>query len=209
MSDHVDSELPELVLGLLDEQARIRIAAHLAECEACTQHQNELLDVTSALDDSLPAVSPSPELLSRITASVSGPERFAHLFARVAELFDLPEAEIRPLLARIDDPHAWEPGPGPGVKLISVNPGPRAQHALTALVRLDPGATFPMHDHFGPERVLVLEGGYRENDGTQVWRGELAYQASGTAHEFHALEGQPCVCAAVTEFATEATTPDG
>jgi putative transcriptional regulator len=45
--------------------------------------------------------------------------------------------------------------------------------------------------------VLVLEGGYRDSTGVEVWRGEVQDMAGGTEHDFVAFEGIGCVCASV------------
>jgi putative transcriptional regulator len=83
---------------------------------------------------------------------------------------------------------------------MAVEAGPAKAGLVAALVRLDPGATFPDHEHGAEEQVLVLEGGYRCSTGVEVWRGGLDVRARGTSHAFTALEGVTCVCASVTAF---------
>jgi anti-sigma factor ChrR (cupin superfamily) len=67
---------------------------------------------------------------------------------------------------------------------------------MTALVRVEPNAVFPLHPHEGPEQVLVLEGGYRDSAGLEVWRGEVQLMAAGTEHFFTAFD-VGCICASV------------
>ena len=56
--------------------------------------------------------------------------------------------------------------------------------------------------HGSREQVLVLEGGYRDDQsGQEFWRGEVDVRAEGTAHSFTALEGVPCLCASVVQLA--------
>ena len=115
----------------------------------------------------------------------------------MSALFDISTEEASELLARAERNEGWEEGPAPGVLVMPVNPGPKVPEALTALVKVSPGATFPLHPHFGPERVMVLEGGYRDSTGAEVWRGEVQDMAPGTEHDFVALDGIGCVCASV------------
>jgi anti-sigma factor ChrR (cupin superfamily) len=76
---------------------------------------------------------------------------------------------------------------------------------MTVLLRLVPGAQFPLHAHADRERVLLLEGGYRDDQsGAEFWRGELDVREAGTSHSFTALEGVPCLCASVAKLGEDA-----
>lgn len=60
----------------------------------------------------------------------------------------------------------WEPSPAPKVlrrRLHRVGPAESGQ--VTALVRYDPGASFPAHDHPEGEEILVLEGVFSDEHG--------------------------------------------
>ena len=142
------------------------------------------------------AEAPPPGGLERVLARArSG--RLSYFTAQVAALFDLSSEDAAALLARAERNEGWEEGPGPGVFVMTVNAGPKVPEALTALVKLTSGATFPKHPHFGPERVVVLEGGYRDSFGVEVWRGEVHDMGAGTEHDFVAFDGIGCVCASV------------
>jgi putative transcriptional regulator len=66
--------------------------------------------------------------------------------------------------------------------------GARVAGADNGLVRLAAGARFPRHTHLGSERVLVLEGGYRdEPSGHLYWPGDLQEMPAGSAHSYVAL----------------------
>ena len=154
---------------------------------------------TDAVDDT-PAPSPSgvARLLARARTG-----RLSFFVAQVAALFDLSTEAAADLLARAERNEGWEEGPSPGLQVMPVNAGPRVPEAMTALLKMSPGATFPMHPHFGPERVLVLEGGYRDSTGVEVWRGEVQDMAADTEHDFVALDGPDgigCVCASVNSL---------
>ena len=50
--------------------------------------------------------------------------------------------------------------------------GPAREGTLAGILRLSPGVRYPRHTHHGREWNLVLEGGFREDDGHEVWPGE-------------------------------------
>ena len=128
---------------------------------------------------------------------LEGPERFAHLAEPLAELLGVPEHVAAALLGRLADARAWEPGPGRGVKLMPALTGPSRAGALAVFLELQPGARLT-HAHLGEEETLVLQGGLKEQDGSELWRGDTQRKAEGSAHAAVALDGLPCVLAVVT-----------
>lgn len=172
---------------------------HVRTCAACQAAAPKLGVAIDALEGGtvgrVPEAAPSGGLERVLARARSG--RLAYFTAQVAALFDLSTEDAAALLTRAERNEGWEEGPAPGVLLMTVNAGPKVPEALTALVKLSSGATFPMHPHFGPERVLVLEGGYRDSTGVEVWRGEVQDMAPGTEHDFVAFDGIGCVCASV------------
>lgn len=178
---------------------------HVRGCEECRAGTSKLGIAIDALEGGtvgrVDAPAPSGGVLRLLERTRSG--RVSYFVAQVARLFDLSEEDAATLLERTKDPSAWEDGPAPGVKLIPVAAGKRVPEAMTALVKLDPGAEFPQHPHFGPEEVLVLEGGYRDSSGLEVWRGEVQKMSPGTEHHFVAFEGVGCICASVNVLGTD------
>jgi putative transcriptional regulator len=172
---------------------------HVRGCEPCCQASSKLGIAIDALEGGTVgrADAPAPpggvqRLLSRARTG-----RVSYFVSEVARLFDLTEEDAGELLSRASRGEGWEDGPGPGVKIYPVVAGPRVPEALTALVKLEPGATFPHHPHAGPEEVLVLEGGYRDSSGLEVWRGETQKMPPRTEHSFVAFDGVGCICASV------------
>jgi putative transcriptional regulator len=192
MSKHVVDELPSFATGHLPKSEVSRVEDHLRGCTECRREADQL-DMLSA------ALSEGPGLvLGALQQRLSGPARFEHLLERLARLFDLSTADAKSVLARIDDPKIWEMEMAPGVWVAPVKAGPKAGGEFTALLKLAPGATFPLHTHGAEERVLLLEGGYRDVSGTEFWRGELDVRAEGTSHSFTGLPGLGCLCASVS-----------
>jgi putative transcriptional regulator len=192
-------ELVTLMTGSGSDEERRAAVDHVRGCAACTRAVPKLGLAVEALEGgTVGRVSAAPppggveKLLARARTG-----RLTWFASQVAGLFDLSTEAAAELLRRAERNEGWEEGPGPGVLVMTVNAGPKVPEALTALVKLAPGATFPLHPHFGNERVLVLEGGYRDSTGVEVWRGEVQDMPPDTEHDFVAFGGIGCVCASV------------
>jgi anti-sigma factor ChrR (cupin superfamily) len=172
---------------------------HVRACGACRDAGKKLGVAIDALEGGTVGraaeTAPAGGLEKVLARARAG--RLGYFTAQVAALFDLSTEAAAALLARAERNEGWEEGPGPGVLVMPVNAGPKVPEALTALVKLTAGATFPLHPHSGPERVLVLEGGYRDSGGVEVWRGEVQAMPPGSEHGFVAFDGIGCVCASV------------
>jgi hypothetical protein len=157
-------------------------------------------DVTDELDGealaalalSLPPEPPPPGLRERVLAALPQASRFDALVDRVAGMIDLGADAVRGLLAKIDDPAGWEDGPPPA-RLYHLPYGPALAGVDVGFVRVPAGAAFPRHRHLGEERVLVLQGGYVDSDGTVVRRGDVDPKPAGSEHAFTALPGTDLV----------------
>jgi putative transcriptional regulator len=200
-SEHIEGQLPEYLLGQLPPPERTRVARHLEACMACRAASAELEQAVGLASMSL---GPPAKGLAQLESALTGARRFEHLVPGVVDLFDVTPEYARELLAKVDQPQAWDDGPAEGVQIMQVEAGPRCASRINALLRLVPGATFPEHGHGDEERLLVLEGGYLDSTGVEVWRGALDVRAKGTSHFFTALEGPACVCASTTVFPGDA-----
>lgn len=206
MPEHPESD--EL-LGLLAEYALGTLSAsERAEVQAALEANPALAARLAELDGSMSAVGlalPAPQLpWKRVSAELEGSKRFAHQLAALAEHFDLSLDDAGALAARLDDASQWGEGPAPGVELLPVAAGPKWAGYVTTMVRIAPGAQLPLHTHGSREQVLVLEGGYRDDQsGVEFWRGEVDVREQGTSHSFTALEGLACLCASVVKFPEE------
>jgi putative transcriptional regulator len=192
-------ELLVLWTGTGSEAERLAAVEHVRGCAECTAASPRFGNAVDALEGGtvgrVAEEAPAGGLQKVLARARGG--RLSYFTQAVAALFDLSTEDASELLARAARNEGWEEGPGPGVQVMTVNCGPKVPEALTALVKLAPGATFPMHPHFGHERVLVLEGGYRDSTGVEVWRGESQDMAPDTEHDFVAFDGIGCVCASV------------
>jgi anti-sigma factor ChrR (cupin superfamily) len=71
-----------------------------------------------------------------------------------------------------------------------------AAGASAALLRYEPGARVPRHEHLGFEHILVLDGA-QSDEGGHYPAGTFAINAPGTAHQVWSEEG--CVALLIWE----------
>ncbi|HUH04906.1 MAG TPA: dimethylsulfonioproprionate lyase family protein [Kofleriaceae bacterium] len=180
--------LPELALGDLPESERADLERHLQGCATCTGELRAIDETLAELTLALAPVEPDPAVRARILAS-SRAGRFDGFADAVAGIFDVTIARARELLDLVDEPGAWEPGPGPGTALIHFPAGPACVGADTGFVRVGPGVRFPWHGHHGEETNLVLQGTCRDSTGTTYRRGDVFVHPAGSEHDFIAAEG--------------------
>lgn len=67
----------------------------------------------------------------------------------------------------------------------------------TVLIRMKPGCGYPAHRHQGIEEVLILQGGYRDQEG-QHSAGDYVLNEAGSTHRPVALDGaEDCIMLAL------------
>jgi putative transcriptional regulator len=199
---HLDDMLPEWLLGTLEPAAREAAERHLAGCARCRAEVERLRPGVEALSALVAPVEPPPEALARLMREMEGPGRMARFADKVAAFFDVTKEKALELLETLSNPDGWMPGPLDGVDLMPVETGPGREGMMAAFVRLRPGARYPRHTHHGREWNLVLEGGFREDGGREVWPGESLDKEDGSAHDFTALDGPACITASVLDGVT-------
>lgn len=204
MTDHDDMTglLAEYLLGTLSAEERAQVEAALARTPSLAA---KLHDLEASMTLLTMGLKPPEAPWKKVSASLEGGKRFAHLVPALAAHFDISEEKARALVASFDEPASWGEGPGPGLSLMPVEAGPKWDGFMTLMLRLEPGAQLPLHTHGSREQVLVLEGGYRDDQsGREFWRGETDVRDEGTSHSFTAVEGPACLCASVVKLAEDA-----
>jgi putative transcriptional regulator len=175
-------------------------AVERAERAVTGEDVREVVEGRAALEAIARAVpqAPSPAgLRARIVASAARGGRYGRFADRIARMFDIELDEARRLLAMAEDPKNFGPGPIPNTTWLFVKPGPKFPGALAAIGRLEPGACVPDHGHGSDETTLVLDGGFAEDGGQEVWRGDELYKGAGSEHTFAVVGEQPCVAAVI------------
>lgn len=96
---------------------------------------------------------------------------------------------LKPDDSRFVDVHElpWEDTRFPGVKAKTLMID-KASGMLTVLLKMDPGARLPDHEHVLVEQTFVIEGALVDDDGTCT-AGNFVYRPPGTRHEAHTPNG--------------------
>lgn len=151
------------------------------------------LETAAALALLAPDVAPPPAMRDRIGRAVAAAHRFDDLEETIASLVDLPIERTRALLLSIDAPKesaAWQRAEwmsSPGIDLLHFEGGPAVAGAITGFVRVPSGTAFPEHEHVGDEAVLVMQGAFRDSDGSVHGRGEVVRMPGGSYHSLEAI----------------------
>ena len=204
MSGHVMELIPEFALGELTLGQAAEVEQHLVDCAACQAELCAVSDALSAVAMALDPVDPTWPLVrarARLMEEIGRGGRFSRFVAKVARHLDIAADKAVEMLERLDRGDGWEPLPLPGVmgiEYFTPPTGPRLAGATVAVLRLQPRARFPRHGHGGAEEVLVIEGGFHdEQSGRDFHPGHVQAMAVGTSHSFVGLDGDPCICIGV------------
>jgi anti-sigma factor ChrR (cupin superfamily) len=192
-------------LGLLDETGVQQVYDALEECPELATEMAELEETVATLPYSLELMSPAPDLKDRLfqrirqdaaqatsSATAEAPSLSAaqplppSSFRQMREAVAAARVLMRQfssgnrLTVRGRDLH-WQPYRVPGV---SVSPlyVDLAKREVTALLKAEPGAVYPIHRHAAPEEIYMLEGDLRI-DGELYGAGDYIRSRQGTVHE--------------------------
>jgi anti-sigma factor ChrR (cupin superfamily) len=162
---------------------------HLRQCSECARKlrgaEKSIGEIVALAPDALPSAA----LRRRILQSIDEKPRLSRFKEVVASMLDITVERALTYLAALDDPNQWQKTPFDGVTRIPVEGGPLTLGAVAHFVRVEPGKIVPMHEHFGPEVGIFLQGRGRGDDGCLAVPGELDERAKGTAHSVAALPG--------------------
>jgi anti-sigma factor ChrR (cupin superfamily) len=81
----------------------------------------------------------------------------------------------------------WEATQFPGIS-IKVLYEDKHKGEMTCLLKWEPGATLPMHQHPEIEQSYVIEGSFSDHDGI-CRAGEFVWRRVGSFHQTHSAEG--------------------
>lgn len=195
MSERVLELLPEYVLGTLSPDETAEVEAALDSSPSLAAEARAIGEAFDAMAAALPPVQPKSETKERLFQSLRGADRFLPFLDDLAGYFDLAAEKVRSLLALIDDPGAWKPGPVGGIRIIDFPGGPNAFAPDTGFVYFPAGLEFPYHQHRGPELTYVLQGAIEDEDGTVYRVGEALFKDADTPHAYRILDEEDCIIA--------------
>jgi mannose-6-phosphate isomerase-like protein (cupin superfamily) len=159
------NEIPETAalysLGKLPPEQARQFERQLASgCAFCSTELRACEQVASSLPFALNSLTPPASLRNRVLA-----------LAKPIPEPVLPEGA---LVVRANE-NPWTPLPIPGVQYRQL------KGKDTVLLRMEPGASYPMHEHHKAEQCLVLEGSV-SSDGLTVHAGDYTYMPLGSTH---------------------------
>jgi putative transcriptional regulator len=172
-----------------------QVDAHVAACRDCAAARAELARLAGDLADALVAPERAPaSLRERLLFETRAGRALPTFAAGVAKLLDLDEAKARAALEALARPESWGPGLCPGNVMRPIRPGPALGPGVMAgFLKTAPGTTLPMHRHLGRETTFVLQGGYRDSTGLEVWAGEQTTLDGGSSHDLLVLPDVDCI----------------
>ena len=187
-----------VVTGALDPpEAGVALEQHLPGGAACRDERESLDGLVVGIPEAVLAVEPaSPAARERLLVDTRHGRALPSFAGAVARLFDLPREQARALLVELEQPGSWGPGVVAGNWMRPIRLGPSLEgSAVGMMLRTTPGTVLPNHRHDGPERTYVLQGGYRDSAGGEVWAGEYSNMPGSSQHELHVLEPVECIAA--------------
>lgn len=168
--EDVMNEAALYALGALpDEKARAVEKRLQSGCGFCAAQVECYAAVAEQLSLAVAPVEPRPELRQRLRERLARRDRGSQL-------------EHMKIVRGTDAP--WIKMPFPGVEM---------RHLIgdkTLMLRMQPGAVFPRHEHPEAEQCYVLEGSLTDSDGVTVYAGDFVVVSKGITHEqLHSVTG--------------------
>lgn len=190
--------LAALALDSLDASEAEALRFALERDDGLREQHAALVETAAALAEAAPVSGADAASVASVRArlfdapaSALAPGLFERFGARFAAIFDVTLERAKELLGLVDDPLAWEPGPGPGSWLVHFQGGPAVAGADTGFVKLAPGARFPWHRHHGHEHSLILAGIGDDSLRGHLVPGDEPTADGATEHDFVAAGDQP------------------
>ncbi len=195
-----ETTLIEYSLGILDDGLRQDVERELATSPTMQAELRAIVLSLSGVAEVEEPLRPDERVRAALLASLESTSPFAGFVDRLATFFDVGTDRAREFLDSIahvsQDP--WQASGLPGISLLHLQGGPNVATADNCgLVYLEPGTTFPEHQHLGEEWALVLQGQCIEHTGIISRPGDLVHKSTGSKHSFRVLDDEPFVFAVV------------
>ena len=150
--------------GALPERERLQFEQRLSGgCPFCAAQLQEYASVADEIALSVPVEEPHPNVRERLLdrIRVSAPVQQSHEGMKLVRGGDTP----------------WRSLPSPGIEVRPL------LGTKTLLVRMQPGAVYPSHEHRLAEQCYVLEGSVVDHTGTTAYAGDFVCMPAGSTHE--------------------------
>jgi anti-sigma factor ChrR (cupin superfamily) len=152
-------------LGALPAEDMAQFERRLASgCPLCTASVDDYAEVADQLALSSAFAEPAPWVRARLLERIAASPVSAN-----------PSAKDEMTLVRGGDSR-WVALAAPGVEVRPL------LGRKTLLVRMQPGAVFPEHEHRQVEQCYMLEGSVTDSDGVTVYAGDFICMPAGIMH---------------------------
>ncbi|MFL6417016.1 MAG: cupin domain-containing protein [Bryobacteraceae bacterium] len=150
-------------LGALPDREKLQFEQRLSGgCPFCTGQFNEYAALADDIALTVPLEQPDASLRQR-------------LMDRIKPAPPVPKSHEGMKLVRSGDT-PWRSLPSPGVEVRPL------LGTKTLLVRMQPGAVYPSHEHRLAEQCFVLEGSVVDSSGTTAYAGDFVCMPAGSTH---------------------------
>jgi quercetin dioxygenase-like cupin family protein len=132
-------------------------------CRFCSAQAQLYASVAEQLSFAAPAIEPRPELREKLLSRIKSKER-------------PPQASEHTTIVRGNEA-PWSKMRMPGVEIRQLVGN------KTFMLRLQPGAVFPQHEHRLVEQCYVLDGSITDSDGVTLYGGDFVVMSAGITHD--------------------------
>jgi len=147
-------------LGALPAESKVQFEQRLASgCPLCMAWYGEYAEVADQLAATAPMIAPDTSVRARLLQRIA-PDSSAKSEMKLVRAgdspwiaFGAPGIEVRPLLGK-----------------------------KTLLVRMQPGAVLPEHEHRQVEQCYVLEGSVTDSEGVTAYAGDFVCMPANVTH---------------------------
>ena len=150
-------------LGALPPEEKTNFEQRLKSgCPLCAAEYAEYACVTDELTLSVPLQDPNPSVRQRLLDRIGVPPKAQHLDDKMK------------LVRASETP--WRPLPISGVEIRPL------LGQKTLLVKMQPGAVYPTHEHWYAEQCYILEGSVIDSTGVTAFAGDFICMPAGSTH---------------------------
>ena len=190
-----DETLLAYAAGELDQATSYLVAAHMALCPTCRATAAVADDIGGGLIEDVDPIEMSDAAFSNVLdrLDIAGPAAELPRAVDVGDNPVLPEP-LRSIVGGDVDAIKWR-RIGPGVHQMRFDDIEGT--SSIRLLKIAAGSSVLEHGHNGEELTMVLSGGF--DDGDQAFkRGDIELAGQATVHQPVAMQGEDCICLAVT-----------